>query len=279
MTDTSNADQIEFWNGPAGQRWAKHQENMDRNMRAITAALLPFAAPQPGERVLDLGCGSGTTTLLLAEAVGAGGNATGIDISVPMLALARTRAAGQWSNVEFIEADASAFAFEAMYDLVFSRFGVMFFDEPVAAFRNIRRALKPEGRMVFVCWRQPSENPWALVPLEAARPLLPEQPPVDPYAPGPFAFAEKPRLEGILADAGFRGIEIEAFDGPMNIGDSLEDASAMMLEIGPLSRAAAQLDDDVRAQIRKAVEAALVKFATPSGVTPPGACWLVRATG
>jgi SAM-dependent methyltransferase len=277
MTGTSNAEQIEFWNGRAGEKWVSLQDAMDRNMNSIMDALMPFAAAQSGERVLDIGCGCGSTTLALAKSVTSEGMVIGIDVSAPMLELARARVAAGNAAVEFIEADASTRSFEPAFDLVFSRFGVMFFADPIGAFRNIRAALKPGGRVVFVCWRAMAENPWAFVPLEAARELLPPQPPADPHAPGPFAFAERARLESILRNAGFRDIEIEAFDGPMNIGQTIKDASAMMLEIGPLSRAAAELDDDTKARIRVLVAEVITKFATPTGVTPPGASWLVRS--
>lgn len=272
-----NADQIEFWNGPVGERWAAMQERMDLNMNAITDAAIPFANPKSGERALDIGCGSGTTTLLLALATAPEGLATGVDISAPMLNLARARAKAQNANVTFLEADASIHDFQPVFDLIFSRFGVMFFADPVGAFANIRRAAAPGGRLAFVCWRAPAENLWASVPMNAAKALLPPQESQDPYAPGPFAFAEKTRLEGILRDAGWREIEIAPFDGPMNIGATVEDAAAMMLEIGPLARAARELDEATRGRIRESVAAALVSFRTPAGVTPPAACWLVGA--
>ncbi len=279
MKDASplNADQIAFWNGPVGQRWADFQQRMDRTMQAITDAVIAFAAARPGERVLDIGCGAGSTTILLARAVAREGATTGIDISTPMLAVARTRAEAEKAQIAFIEADASVHEFRPVFDLVFSRFGVMFFAEPAAAFANIRRALAPSGRLAFVCWRSPQENLWASVPMMAAKELLPPQEPADPHAPGPFAFAEKDRLAAILRDAGWRDIRIDTFDGAMNVGTTLEEAARFMLSIGPLSRAAAELEESVRARIREAVSRALAPFQAPSGVTPPAACWLVGA--
>lgn len=276
-TESPNAQQIEFWNGPAGERWAALQERLDLNMHAITDAVIPFATPSPGERVLDIGCGCATTTLLLAFAVAPEGAATGIDISTPMLAVARARAKARGAHASFVEADASVHTFEPEFDLVFSRFGVMFFANPVAAFANIRKALAPKGRLAFVCWRSAQENLWASVPMMAAKDLLPPQEPVDPNAPGPFAFAEKARLESILRDAGYRDIRIEPFDGKMHIGASIEEAAAFMLEVGPLSRAARELDEATREKIREAVSVALGRFQSPAGITPPGACWFVGA--
>ncbi|MGD0189273.1 MAG: methyltransferase domain-containing protein [Rhizomicrobium sp.] len=274
-----NADQIEFWNGPAGQRWAAYQERMDATMIGITDAAVPFARARRGERVLDIGCGAGTTTFLLAMEVAPDGLASGIDISEPMLNVARARAQAQNADIAFLEADASVYDFQPVFDLVFSRFGVMFFAEPVTAFVNIRKALANDGRLAFVCWRSPQENLWASVPMMAAKHLLPPQEPVDPYAPGPFAFAEKDRLSATLRDAGFRDIHVEPFDSVMNIGVTSEDASAMMLDIGPLARAARELDESLRANIREAVARALAGYKTPAGVTPPAAVWLVGAKG
>ncbi|HEY5047326.1 MAG TPA: class I SAM-dependent methyltransferase [Rhizomicrobium sp.] len=274
-----NAQQIEFWNGAAGERWAALQERIDLHMNAITDAAIPFAAPLTDERALDIGCGCGTTTLLLAMKVGPEGAAAGIDISVPMLNVARARAAAQNANVAFVEADASTHDFQPVFDLVFSRFGVMFFADPVAAFSNIRRALAPRGRLAFVCWRSAKENLWASAPMQAAKDLLPPQEPVDPYAPGPFAFAEKDRLRSMLKEAGYHGIRIEPLDTTMNMGATLEYAADESLNIGPLSRAAADVDAATRAKIHDAVAAAFAPFQSPTGITPPAACWLVGARG
>jgi ubiquinone/menaquinone biosynthesis C-methylase UbiE len=273
----ANEDQIKFWNGPGGEHWTELQETMDRNLGAIHAALLPFAAAKPGEHILDIGCGTGTTTLALADAAGPSGKLMGVDISKPMLGLARERAKKAGKPIEFVEADASAYPFKTEFDLVFSRFGVMFFDDPPAAFENIHRALKPTGRLAFVCWRTPPENAWASVPLAAARPFLPPSQPVDPLAPGPFAFADADRIKLILTQAGFRNVQTNKLDTAMSMGKSLDVAARQTLDIGPLSRAAAEAGDDARAKIIAAVRTALEKFATPEGVTPPAACWLVSA--
>jgi ubiquinone/menaquinone biosynthesis C-methylase UbiE len=270
----SNAQQVEYWNGAVGERWARLQETIDGNLAAITKSLMPFAAAKPGERVLDIGCGCGTTTIALSKAVGPSGDVTGVDISAPMLAVARSRGAG----ANFLEADASVHLFKPTHDLVFSRFGVMFFADPPAAFANIRKAVAPGGRLAFVCWRAVQDNLWATAPLAAAHDLLPPQEPADPLAPGPFAFADDTRLNGILSQAGFRNIRIEKLDSTMNMGATAQEAAAQALNIGPLSRAAAELDETTRGKIRVKVEAALAKFATASGIAPPAACWLVGAT-
>jgi len=272
---SGNQDQIDYWNGPAGQRWAEAQQNMDRNMASIHAALVRFAAVKPGERVLDIGCGCGTTSFAFADAAGATGHVTGVDISAPMLGVARARAGSR--PVDFVEADASAYPFKQAFDAVTSRFGVMFFADPGAAFANIRKALKPGGRLAFVCWRAIPENVWAFAPFAAARDLLPAQPPPDPHAPGPFAFADSARLKSILEGAGFADVTIEKLDTVMHMAATAKEAAQFTLGIGPLARAAADADDQTRAKIVERVTVAMQKFETPEGVSPPAACWLVGA--
>lgn len=272
-----NAEQIEYWNGDPGRRWASLYDTTERSMTFITAALMPFAAAKPGERVLDIGCGCGSTTLHLAKAAGETGFVAAVDISRPMLDVARGRAQEMGLPIQFTEADASSFAFKPEFDLVFSRFGVMFFWDPEAAFGNIRKALKPGGRVAFVCWRTLPENDWAARPLVAARDLLPPPEPVDPYAPGPFAFADSERLIGILGRAGFREARADKLDTLMQMGATLDDAVQASLSIGPLSRAAREVDELSRSRIRERVREVLAAYRTPAGVAPPAACWLVSA--
>ncbi|HTT97195.1 MAG TPA: methyltransferase domain-containing protein [Rhizomicrobium sp.] len=270
---TANAEMIEYWNGPVGERWARLQETMDVSLSEIHQALMTFANPRPRERVLDIGCGTGTTTYALAKAVGNEGSVTGVDISEPMLAVARGRGVG----VNFRKADAATHLFHPTHDLVFSRFGVMFFDDPVRAFANIKKAINPHGRMSFVCWREMAKNLWAAAPFEAARGLLPPQTPADPLAPGPFAFADADRLGGILAKAGYRDVRIEQLDTVVRMGATPADAAVQSLNIGPLAFAAKDADGALRAGIVAAVEDTLRKFTGEKGVAPPAACWLVRA--
>jgi SAM-dependent methyltransferase len=273
----ANEDQIKFWNEKAGRDWTELQARMDANLSRIHAAIMAFADAQAGEAVLDIGCGTGTTTLALADAVGADGQVTGVDISCPMLELAKSRAEGR-ANVRFELADASACAFPQQYDLLFSRFGVMFFDDPIAAFANLHRALKPGGRLAFVCWRTAPENLWASAPLAAARPFLPEQPAPDPFAPGPFAFADPQRVLSILSDVGLHDVETRKYDGVMPMGRDLDVTAEQTLQIGPLSRAVGEADAATRAKIIDAARAALAAFANDEGeITPPTACWLVSA--
>ncbi len=278
MHEERNADQKKFWDGPTGQKWAQFQADMDRNLTDATAGLMPFARAKPGERVLDIGCGAGQTTFLLAGAVGAGGRVMGVDISGPLLGVARGRT-GAAKNIGFVQADAAFHPFQPEYDLVFSRFGVMFFDAPAEAFANIRKALRPGGRLAFVCWRQVPENQWVTLPAAAARDHLPPQPPPDPLAPGPFAFADPKRVEAILTEAGFKTVRIEKLDGRMDLGKDADHAAFQMTNLGPLSRALgdAEVGDATRERVRSAVKAALENIRTPDGIRPAIACWLVGA--
>lgn len=273
----ANADQIEFWNSEVGERWAEMQARMDVVLSDIAAAVLALAAARPGERALDVGCGCGATTLALARAVGPSGAATGIDISRPMLEVARRRAREAGADIDFIEADASEYGFKPDFDLVFSRFGVMFFADPAAAFANLRRALKPGGRLRFVCWRAPAENLWATAPFAAVKDLLPPQEEVDPNAPGPFAFADEARLKTILGDAGFSGVRIDKLDTVMLLGADVPAALEQSLKIGPCARAIADADEALKDQVRARIADLLATFKTTRGIAPPAACWLVSA--
>ncbi|HEX4860780.1 MAG TPA: methyltransferase domain-containing protein, partial [Rhizomicrobium sp.] len=190
-----------------------------------------------------------------------------------MLAVARGRGVG----VNFREADASTRLFHPTHDLLFSRFGVMFFADPIAAFANLHKALSPHGRLAFVCWRDMKENLWASAPIAAARPLLPPQEAMDPFAPGPFAFADDARLRRILVDAGYRDIRIEKLDTTMYMGATMDEAVEQTLRVGPLSRAAAGLDDATLGKIRAVVREALTPFVAEAGIAPPASCWLVGA--
>jgi SAM-dependent methyltransferase len=273
---TANQDQIDYWNGPTGAKWAKYQGEMDRNLADANAGLMKLAAARPGENVLDIGCGAGDTTWRVAETVGPGGKVLGVDVSQPLLDQARSRAHAK--NVHFEQADASAYPFKPEFDLILSRFGVMFFEDPVAAFANIRKAAAKDARLAFVCWRPVQENEWTTLPMSAAKPLLPEQPAPDPFAPGPFAFSDPQRVKGILTQAGFRDVKIEKLDGVMDLGPSAEQAGFQMTNLGPVSRALRDESDETRARVLAAVTAAFAKFQKPDqNIAPAIACWLVSA--
>jgi SAM-dependent methyltransferase len=276
--DDRNADQIAYWNGPAGRHWTDRQEMQDVVLAPVSGVLIDRAGIAAGARIVDVGCGCGATTRDLASRVGPTGHVLGVDVSAPMLARARELAPSD-APIDFVRADATTHRFEpAWSDLLFSRFGVMFFADPLAAFANIRKALKPHGRLAFVCWRAFVENEWARVPYAAAKPLLPEEPPGDPFAPGPFAFADSGRLRNILDEAGFNDIRINPLDSVMHMGADIEEAAKQATNIGPLARAMNGLDDARREKVRALVKEALAKYRTKDGVSPGAACWLVGAT-
>ena len=275
---TANADQIDYWNATAGETWVALNARLDRMIEPLGQAAMASLAPAPGERVIDIGCGCGQTTRELAARVGETGRVLGVDVSAPMLAVARDRAGrAGLTQASFLQADAQTHAFEpGGADAVFSRFGVMFFADPVAAFANIRAALAPRGRLAFLCWRAVSENPMMALPFAAALPHLPEAPSApDPLAPGPFAFADGVRLCGILENAGFHDIVIAPHDQPISSGD-LDESVDTALRVGPLG-AILRERPDLAGAVVEAVRAALAPFVTDAGVRLDSATWIVTA--
>lgn len=276
MTQASaaNADQAAYWNDAAGPTWAAFQTALDRQLADLGAAALRALAPRAGERVLDIGCGCGATTLDLAEAVGPQGEAVGVDVSEPMLAVARARAKGR---ARFLAADAqTADLGDGAYDAAFSRFGVMFFNDPPAAFANIRRALGRPGRLAFVCWRPLADNPWMSCAYEAAAHLFPARAPADPHAPGPFAFQDPDRVRGLLEAAGFQGVRIERFDADLDMG-GLEECVAVNLRVGPLGSALREHPEQL-ATAQLLARAALEARLRDGVVRMPAGVFIVQAS-
>lgn len=274
-----NSEQIRDWDGPVGERWAAEQETLDQLTAPYGAAALAAAGAKAGERVIDVGCGCGDTSLTLARAVGAEGSVLGVDVSGPMLqvAIRRAKAAGL-SQVRFEQADASSARLPGEQDLLFSRFGVMFFAAPVPAFAHLRRALRDSGRMAFVCWQGARENPWAMVPVMAARAALGvTDPPGDPHAPGPFAFGDADRLRMILLEANFRDVAIDPFEAAMPLGSTARSAAEAAARIGPAARLVREAPPEKLPTILDAVEKALEPLVTNDGVALPGRTWIVNA--
>jgi SAM-dependent methyltransferase len=280
-TDSPNADQAEFWNGPGGETWTTQRDRFNAMLGPIGLAAIARAQPQPGEHVLDVGCGTGHTTGDLARRVAPGGSVTAVDISALMLDEARRANDGHGIPVHFHVADAQTHAFEAdAFDLVFSRFGVMFFEDSVAAFANLYRALKPGGRLTFACWQPVDQNAWVHVPGGVvARHLPVEGPAKDPAAPGPFAFGQRARIADILGAAGFSEIATEAHDTLvlMGGGGSIDAAVRAVTHQGPLSRAIHDAPEDVQARIRDELTEALTPHAGDDGVRLGAGVWLVTA--
>jgi SAM-dependent methyltransferase len=255
--------------------WAEVREPLEHQLAPLGRRALAALAPQPGESVLDIGCGGGETALDLARAVAPDGTVVGVDLSAAVLAFARRAAAG-CARVRFVEADAQLFPFEpASFDAAFSRFGVMFFADPVAAFINIRRSLRPNGRLAFVCWRGLEDNALDFVPLSAASAHLPPQPAHDPDAPGPFAFANPDRVRGILQRAGFGEIEITAHNEQVGSGD-LDTMLEVCSRVGALGRILRE-NPELRTAALPAVRSALAAHDGPEGVRLNAATWVVTA--
>jgi SAM-dependent methyltransferase len=274
-----NADQIAYWNGPGGAHWVERQPFQDVLLAPIAKILLDHAAVKAGDRILDVGCGCGATSIALAERVAPKGSVLGIDISAPMLARAQ-QLAPEGLPLDFVLADATVHPFNPQsIDQLVSRFGVMFFAEPAATFANLRRALRPEGRVTFLCWREPKHNAWLMTPLQAISQHVPKLPEVGPEDPGPFSFASEQRVQRILTEAGYTDIAMEPHDLSLDvaIGRGLDTAVQGALQIGPAARALQDQPPELREAARKSIREALAPFARGDSVPMAASIWIVTA--
>lgn len=271
----------EDWAGDLGDKWLANIDAFEGMIAPIGEALIDAAAPRPGEAALDIGCGGGQTTMALARAVGPDGTATGLDISAPLTMTALGRAAtARVKNISFIVGDAGKVKLQPhAYDLLFSRFGVMFFSDPVAAFAHLHPAMKPSGRVQFACWAPPKENEWVSVVVAALSKRL-QLPTPEPRAPGPFAFAEPDYVNSILTDAGYRNIEIDEWRGVQYLGGrGSTPASAANFALNALSVAkiAKAAPENIQTAVEQDLIEALSPLATPDGVAVKAFTWFVRA--
>ena len=275
-----NAAQAEYWSGAGGQRWIDRQEHQDQVLRPVSDLLTAAAQAKPGDRVIDVGCGCGATTIGFAARVRPHGEVLGLDVSEPMLARARERASPDLP-VSFVHADATVFDYApAWADLIVSRFGVMFFADPARSFANLRKGLKRGGRLAFACWREAKQNPFFIVPLREARKHAPPLPEMDPEAPGPFAFADEARVRRILSEAGYADIVLTPQDLDLDIaaGRGLDTAVAAALAIGPTSRMLSEQSEAVRAAAAADIRTALAAQVRGDSVPLGAAIWVVTAT-
>jgi SAM-dependent methyltransferase len=275
-----NADQIAYWNGPGGQHWTDRQQTQDMLLAPVSELLIDRAKARAGERIVDVGCGCGATSIAFAEKVGPAGHVFGIDVSAPMLAHAR-QIAPAGIPVDFVLADATVYPFDPeSCDLMVSRFGVMFFAQPAVSFANMRRALRPSGRLAFACWREPRDNSWLMTPLQAVYKHVPKLPQLGPEDPGPFSFASEQRVISILGEAGFSRTEMERCDLSLDIavGRGLDAAVETALEIGPASRALEGHPPDVSAAAANSIREALAPFARGQAVPLAASIWIVTAS-
>lgn len=273
----ANKDQEEIWNGAGGKAWVRAQALLDAAFTPFERVLVETASAAGAARVLDIGCGTGATTLALGDALGPDAECLGLDISETMVTHARKRAAEAGSDAQFIVADAQTHEFAAShYDLITSRFGVMFFEDPVAAFRNLNRAAAPGAGMVLLSWRDPAENPFMTAAETAARPLLPGLPKREPNARGQFGFADSHRVTRILSEAGWQDLAHEKLDVDCRFPLSAMDLYVSLM--GPVGYAMAQgVDEATREKVIDVVRAAIMEFAEGDEIAFTAACWKTAA--
>ncbi|XXX72354.1 class I SAM-dependent methyltransferase [Sorangium sp. So ce134] len=276
-TDQPNREQAALWNEAGGPIWVEMQDVLDGMLAPFGAPLLEEAFPGEGGRVLDIGCGAGATALAMARRLGPAGLCLGVDISGPLVAAARARAAAEGlASAAFVHADAQTHRFEPdSFDAVISRFGVMFFEDPAAAFANIRRAARRKAKLSFVAWRSPAENPFMTEAARAAAPLLPQLPAPGPDAPGQFAFADSDRVRRILDASGWADVDIRPID--VSSGVAEKDLLAYVTKLGPVGLALRDADAPTRARTAEAVRAAFEPYVRDGAARFTAACWLVSA--
>ena len=277
LLDQPNREQSTLWNEASGPAWVALQEVLDRMLAAFEARLTAEAFPGGSRRVLDIGCGAGATTLAMARRLGPAGLCLGVDISAPLVAAAKARAAAEGVDAAaFVLGDAQTYAFEANdFDAVISRFGVMFFDDPVAAFANIRRAARPGATLTFAAWRTPAENPFMTTAVRVAAPFLPPMPAPDPDAPGQFAFADAERVRRILGASGWRDVTVTSLDLPAEVAEA--DLMAYVTRLGPVGAALRTADEATRARVTEALELGFRPYVQDGVARFTSACWLVKA--
>jgi len=274
--DRQENEQIKLWNGTAGRAWVEEQALVDGVLAPFQELLLDEVRAARPRRVLDVGCGTGSTTVAVAKLLRDGGRCTGVDVSEPMIAAARDRAERERAPASFVCADAQTHAFEpGSFDMVLSRFGVMFFADPVEAFSNLGRAARDGAELRFVAWRSPAENPFMTTAERAAAPLLPHLPPREPDAPGPFAFADAQRLARILEDGGWTAIDIQPIDVPCTMPEP--GLIRYLSRFGPVGAALGEADEPTRTRILESVRAAFDPFVHGDVVRYTAACWMVGA--
>lgn len=272
----ANQEQERLWNGHAGAAWVEAQASLDRLFKPFEDRLADAVAAESATRVLDVGCGTGATTLAIARRLGSRGQCTGVDLSQPMIELARRRADAERSSARFVLDDAQTRDFKpAGFDMVVSRFGVMFFDDPVRAFANLHRAVRPGSPLRCQVFRSAADNPFMTAAERAAAPLLPDLPPRRLSGPGQFAFADARETRRLLAAAGWREVEISVIDVACAMpGSELEGYLGRM---GPVGVALRGADQALQLRVKAAVRAAFTPFLHGDEVRFIAALWDLSA--
>lgn len=274
--DSKNHEQALCWNGAGSQGWTAMQEVLDHVFQPFENLLLGAISPPMNSRVLDIGCGTGGTTVAAARRLGASGECTGIDIAERMIVAARARAANEHTRATFIVADAQTHPFErGCYDTFISRFGVTFFSNSVAAFTNLHHAAAPGARLRCLAWQGPNENPFMTAAEHAAAPLLPDLPARQVNEPGQFAFADRDRVHAILQSSGWSAIDIQPVAVPCVIPEHA--LVPWLTQLGPVGRALERQDTDLRARVIAAVRPAFDSYVRGLEVHFTAACWLIEA--
>ena len=275
-TQRKEDEQAKLWKGSAGCAWVEAQALLDRTLQPFEDVLIEAVAASGAQRVLDVGCGTGSTTRAIARLPGPKHHSVGIDISEQMIDAARMLADQEGVPAKFICADAQTHAFApASFDLIVSRFGVMFFNDPVQAFANLRHAASDDAQLCCIVWRGPADNPFMTAAERAAAPLLPNLPPRVPNAAGQFGFADAQRVRSILAGAGWTDLDIQPIDLPCTLPEN--ELTRYGTRFGPVGVALRDADEQTRAQVAAAVRAAFDPFVHADEVRFTGCCWMIGA--
>jgi ubiquinone/menaquinone biosynthesis C-methylase UbiE len=276
VTHQTDDEQTRLWNGPAGRAWVGAQEVLDQMFKPFEDLLVEAVSAGSGSRVLDVGCGTGSTTIAITRLLGPNGRCIGVDISDPMIAAARARAERESMPASFIRANAQIHAFEpASFDVIVSRFGLMFFEDSVGAFTNLRRAARDDAEFRFIAWRSAQENPFMTTAERAAAPFLPNLPARRPGAPGQFAFADKRRIYSILEESGWTEIDIRPIDVACTFPE--KELVRYLTWLGPVGLILQEADDQTRTQVIETVRAAFDPYVRGTEVRFIAACWMIRA--
>ncbi len=282
-TPQSHANEgARYWNEEGGRTWVAYIDQIETLNAPLSTISLERATPETGEVVLDVGCGGGVTSRYMAERVGSRGRVVGVDISGTILAVAQERSR-HIPNLRFEVGDAQAMDLgKDAFDLIYSRFGVMFFQDVIVAFTNLHRALKPTGRLTFLAWRAATENPWIQQPATAIQEIFPPPPSAspeipDPHAPGPFSLSESERLHQVLQSAGFTNVQVEAVDAHMHMGGADEAMSLILGMMGPSADQMSLATHEQVTHLHDSIRRILGHYETATGVAMPCAAWLVSA--